>query len=168
MATSLSYLAGQTLEWVPTAAFKARYDLIGPSNSSIATLDMSNWSGKAVAHVPEGVLILQTKGMGWTQGRVEIYSVENSPRVATFQRARTGRLSMANGHQFTLVRTGWMGAKRFWKDATGTTTYIQMLPGGFSRKSQVVVLPPAAEIAELSLLLVLGLYNKIVDNRNGA
>ena len=42
MTSSLSYLVGQTLTWVPTAAFKARYDLIAPDNTTLATLDMSS------------------------------------------------------------------------------------------------------------------------------
>jgi hypothetical protein len=40
--------------------------------------------------------------------------------------------------------------------------------GGFSRKSNVVVFQAAAEVPELSLLLVLGLYNIIVDRRAAA
>jgi hypothetical protein len=47
MTSSLSYLVGQPLTWVPTAAFKARYDLIAPDNTTLATLDMSSWTSKA-------------------------------------------------------------------------------------------------------------------------
>jgi len=35
MASSLSYLIGQPLIWVPTATFKARYDLIAPDNTAL-------------------------------------------------------------------------------------------------------------------------------------
>ena len=172
MATSLSYLVGQPLAWVPTATFKDRYDLIGPGNAPVATLDMSNWSSKANAQVPEGTLFLHKEG--WTGLKVAVYSVEGGPLIANYQRKWTGtsgQLSLADGRQFKWGKANFWGTQKAWTDPTGKTAYVQLSTssaGGFSRKSSVVVFPPAAEVPELSLLLVLGLYNIIVDRRNAA
>jgi hypothetical protein len=170
MATALSYLAGQTLAWVPTAAFKDRYDLIGPGNAPVATLDMSTWTSKANAQVPEGTLFLHKEGLIGL--KVAVYSGDDGPLVANFQRKWTGtsgQLTCADGRQFKWGKANFWGTQKVWTDPTGKTTYVQLSTssaGGFSRKSNVVVFGPAAEVPELSLLLVLGIYNIIVERRD--
>jgi len=172
MATALSYLVGQPLAWVPTATFKDRYDLIGPGNAPVATLDMSNWSSKANAQVPEGTLFLHKEG--WTGLKVAVYAVQGGPLIANYQRKWTGtsgQLSLADGRQFKWGKANFWGTQKAWTDPTGKTAYVQLSTssaGGFSRKSSVVVFPPAVEVPQLSLLLVLGLYNIIVDRRAAA
>ena len=96
------------------------------------------------------------------------------PLIANYQRKWTGtsgQLSFADGRQFKWGKANFWGTQKAWTDPTGKTAYVQLSTssaGGFSRKSSVVVFPPAAEVLELSLLLVLGLYNIIVDRRNAA
>lgn len=169
MTTSLSYLVGQTLTWVPTTAFKARYELIAPDHTTLATLDMSNWTSKATALVPEGTLFMHRED--WSGLKVAIHSVEQGPLIATYQRKWTGtsgQLAFPDGREFKWGNVNFWGTQKAWTDPTGTTTYVQFSSGGFSRKSSVEIYPQAAEIPELSLLLVLGLYNILIERRDMA
>lgn len=169
MTSSLSYLVGQPLTWVPAAAFKARYDLIAPDNTTLATLDMSSWTSKAHALVPEGTLFLHKEG--WSGLKVAISAVEQGPLLATYQRKWTGtsgQLLFPDGREFRWGKVNFWGTQKAWTDPTGTTAYVQFSVGGFSRKSSVVIYPQAAEIPELSLLLVLGLYNILIERRDAA
>lgn len=167
MASSLRYLIGQELTWIPTATFKARYDLIAPDNTTLATLDMSNWTSKANATVPEGTLFMHKEG--WTGSKVTISTVEQGPLIATYQRKWTGtsgQLLFPDGREFKWGKVNFWGTQKAWTDPSGTTAYVQLSGNGFSRKSTVMIYPQAAEIPELSLLLVLGLYNILIEKRD--
>jgi hypothetical protein len=169
MTSSLSSLVGQTLTWVPTAALKARYDLITPENTTLATLDMSSWTSKANALVPEGTIFMHKES--WSGLKVAIYSVEQGPLLATYQRKWTGtsgQLVFPDGREFRWGKITFWGTQKAWTDPTGKTAYVQFSAGGFLRKSTVVIHPQAAEIPELSLLLVLGLYNMLIERRDAA
>lgn len=169
MASSLSFLVGQTLTWVPTAILKARYDLIAPDNAALATLDLSNWTTKADARVPEGTLFLHKEGFSGL--KVAIYSVERGPLVATYQRkwiGTSGQLVFPDGRAFKWSRTNFWGTQKAWTDPSGQTTYVQFSTGSFTRKYRTVIYPQAASIPELSLLLVLGLYNILLERRAAA
>ena len=166
MNSSLSSYIGQTLTWVPTATFKDRYSLIAPDNTTLATLDMSSWTSKAHASVPEGTLFLHKEG--WSGLKVAIYTAEQGPLVATYQSKWTGtggQLIFPDGRQFKWSKTNFWGTQKAWIDPNSNTTYIQHATRGFSRKSTVVIHPQAAAIPELSLLVVLGLYNILIEKR---
>ena len=169
MVTSLSDRIGQTLIWMPTATFKDRYDLIAPDGATLATLDMSSWTSKAHAAVPEGSLFLHKEG--WTGLKVAIYAVEQGPLIATYQGKWTGtggQLIFPDGHAFKWSKTNFWGTQKAWTDSTGNITYVQHATRSFSRKSTAVISPQAAAIPELSLLLVLGLYNILIEKRKAA
>jgi hypothetical protein len=169
MTSSLSSFAGQALTWVPTAAFKARYDLIAPDSTTLATLDMSSWTSKANAHVPEGTLFIHKEG--WSGLKVVLSLGEQGPLLATYQRKWTGtggQLLFPDGRAFRWGKVNFWGTRKAWTDPTGNTAYVQFSVGGFSRKSTVEVHPQAAEIPELSFLLVLGLYNILLERRDAA
>ncbi len=169
MTSSLSYLIGQELTWVPTAAFKARYDLITPDNRPLATLDMSNWTSKANAYVPEGTLFMHKES--WSGLKIAISLGEQGPLIANYQRKWTGtsgQLLFPDGREFKWGKVNFWGTQKAWTDLTNTTVYMQFSKRGFSRKSTVVINPAAEAIPELSLLLVLGLYNIIVEERDAA
>ena len=169
MASSLSYLIGQPLTWIPTATFKARYNLIAPDNTTLATLDMSNWTSKAHASVPEGTLFIQKES--WTGRKVAIALGEQGPQIATYQRTWTGKngqLVFPDGRAFHWGKVNFWGTQKAWTDPTSNLTYVQFSAGSFSRKSNVDIRPQATEIPELSLLLVLGLYNILIERRDSA
>jgi hypothetical protein len=169
MATTLSNFVGLPLTWVPTAVLKDRYDLIAPDNTTLATLDMSNWSSKATAHVPEGTLFLRKES--WTGLKVAITAGEQGPRVASYQRKWTGtsgQLSFPDGRSFTWKKVNFWGTQKAWIDSVSNVPYVQFAIGKFSRKSTVTIAPQAMGIQELSLLVVLGLYNSIVEKRDQA
>jgi hypothetical protein len=126
MASSLSYLVGQELTWVPTATFKSRYDLIAPDGKALATLDMSNWTSKAYATVPEGTLFLRKEN--WTGSKIGISASEQGPLIAIYQRKWTGtsgQLIFLDGRTFKWSRTNFWGTQKAWMDLTGTTPYVQ-------------------------------------------
>ncbi len=169
MASSLSYLAGQELTWVPTMAFKARYDLVAPDSRVLATLDMSNWTSKAQASVSEGTLFIRKEN--WSGLKVGIYALEQGPLVATYQRKWTGtrgQLVFPDGHSYNWNKINFWGTQKAWTDSTGNTVYVQLSAKGFSRTSTVLIHPQATDIPELSLLVVLGLYNIIIERRDAA
>lgn len=169
MTSPLGYLVGQEITWIPTATFKSRYALVTPDNTTIATIDMSNWSSKAIASVPEGPLFLRKEGFSGM--RVAIYTVEQGPLIATFQRGWTGtsgQLQFADGRVFKWGKTNFWGTQKAWMDQTGNQLYVQFSSGGFSRKATVVIEPQAPEIPDLSLLLVLGFYNILLERRDSA
>ena len=169
MTSSLSTFIGQTLTWVPTAALKARYDLITPDNTTLATLDMSSWTSKANALVPEGTLFLHKEG--WSGLKVAVYASEQGPLIATYQRkwsGTSGQLVFSDGREFRWSKINFWGTQKAWTDPASTGVYVQFSTGGFSRKSSVVIYPQAADIPELSLLLVLGLYNILIERRDTA
>jgi hypothetical protein len=167
MTSSLSSFVGQALTWVPAAAFKTRYDLIAPDSTTLATLDMSNWTSKANALVPEGTLFIRKEG--WSGLKVVISQSEQGPLLATYQRNWTGtsgQLLFPDGHTFKWGKVNFWGTQKAWTDPIDNTARVRLSGGGFSRKSTVEIYPQAAEIPELSLLLVLGLYNIIIERRN--
>ncbi len=169
MTSSLRYLIGQELTWVPTAALKARYDLIALDNTPLATLDMSNWTSRANAFVPEGTLFMQKET--WSGLKIAISLGEQGPLLATYQRKWTGtsgQLLFPDGREFKWGKVNFWGTQKAWTDPTNTTVFIQFSAGGFSRKSNVLINPQAAGIPELSLLLVLGLYNILIERRDSA
>src|SRR6266700_3683141 len=144
MTSPLSYLVGQPLAWVPTAALKSRYDLVAPDGTVLATLEMSNWTYKAHASVPEGRIFLKQEG--WS-GRKVVLSLGE------------------NGRTFRWTKLNFWGTQKAWTDPTGNTTSIQFSSLGLSRKLAAQIHPVAAEIPELSSLLVLGLYVSLVEGR---
>ncbi len=85
MTSPLSYLVGQPLTWVPTAALKSRYDLVAPDGSVLATLEMSNWTYKNVPGVVQaGNLSLRTGAP--SAGRSSTFGAPRKPgqiRLAT-------------------------------------------------------------------------------------
>ena len=171
MTSSLGSLVGQTLTWVPTAAWKDRYDLIAPDKTTLATLDMKSWSwtSKAQARVPEGTLFMQREG--WFGQKVAISSVEQGPLLATYHSkwfGTSGQLVFPDGREFRWGKVNFWGTQKAWTDPTGTTAYVQLSTRVFSRTSTVVIHPQAAEIPELSLLLVLGLYNIVIERHAAA
>lgn len=167
MPASLNSFVGQTLTWVPTAAFKDRYALIAPDNSTLAELDMSSWSSKANALVSEGTLFMHKEG--WSGLKVTIYAGEQGPLIATFQRKWTGtsgQLLFPDGREFTWAKINFWGTQKAWLDSTGNTIYVQFTKQSFSRKPTVIIQPQASGTSELSLLVVLGLYNIHIEQRN--
>ena len=167
MVSSLSNRIGQTLTWVPTATFKGRYSLIASDNTALASLDMSSWTTKAHASVPEGTLFLHKDG--WSGLKVAIYTVEQGPLIATYQNQwaeNDGQLVFPDGRRFRWSMLNFWGTQKAWADSTGNITYVQYTTHSFSRKSTIVISPQAAEIPELSLLLVLGLYTTLIEQRN--
>jgi hypothetical protein len=162
MTSSLGSLVGQTLTWVPTPALKYRYDLIAPDKTPLATLDMGNLKNvKAV--VPEGTLFIHQEG--FLGSKIVISSGEHGPLLATYRSEESeyhhgGHLVFPDGRKFR-----W-DPQKAWTDPTGHTTYVHFSGGGFSRTSTAVIHPQAAEIPDLSVLLVLGLYQKTIFWRN--
>ncbi len=166
LTSSLGYLVGQTLTWVPTVALKDRYDLIAPDKTTLATLDMRFWTLTAKALVAEGTLFMHRER--WFSQKTDISSGEQGPLLATYHSKWTetsGQLVFPDGREFRWGKVNFWGTQKAWTDPTGTTAYVQLSDGVFSRKSTVVIHPQAAEIPELSLLLVLGLYNVISERR---
>jgi hypothetical protein len=168
MSSFLSPFIGQTLTWVPTATFKARFDLTAPDGSVLASLDLSNWSSKAQAQVPEGNLFLRARGFSGM--KIEISWGEDGPLVATYQRSwwgRGGNLSFADGRVFQWRAINFWGTRKAWTSPS-TTSYFEFAAGSFTRKVTVDVLPSAAQLPETSLFLVLGLYNILIERRAAA
>ena len=113
MTSSLRYLIGQSLTWVPTAALKDRYDLIAPDKTTLATLDVSNWTSKANALVPEGTLFMQREG--WFGQKVAICAVEQGPLLATYQRkgaGTSGQLLLPDGREFRWGRVNFWSTQK--------------------------------------------------------
>jgi hypothetical protein len=166
MSTIFTNFVGQPLTWKPTAILKDNYSLVALNNEVLATLDMSNWSSKASARVPGGVLFLHKES--WTGLKVGISWDEHGPKIATFQRKWTGtsgQLQFPDGRSFTWKRLNFWGTQKGWVDSLSNASYMQFSIGSFTRKSTVTIDPQAATIPELSLLIVLGLYNIIVERR---
>ena len=169
MATTFSNFVGQPLTWIHTALLKASYDLVAPDNATIATLDMSSWSTKATARVPEGTLFLRKEG--WTGLKVAVSLDENGPTLATYQSRWTGtsgQVVFPDGRTFDWNKTNFWGTQKAWIDPVSKVPSIQISIGSFSRKSTVIIDPQAVEIPELSLLVVLGFYNILVEKRRQA
>lgn len=169
MTSSLRYLIGQELTWVHTAAFKARYDLVAPDSTVLATLDMSSWNSKAHATVPEGTLFMHKEN--WSGLKVGIYAAEQGPPIATYQRKWTGtsgQLLFPDGRSFKWGKINFWGTQKAWTDLTGNTSYVQFSAQGFLHTSNVLIHLQSADIPELSLLAVLGMYNIIVERRDAA
>ena len=163
MTSSLSDLVGQPLTWFQIGSLKTCYKLYAPDKSVIATYPTERsggWFGErwkeAKALVPDGTgtlfLYREDKGV------VAISAVEQGPRLATFD----GRaLEFPDGRGWLIwdhIKRGWLEHdQRVWRDRTETTTYVRFSQEGWTRTVHVEIYPPAAEIPELSLLLVLGI-----------
>jgi hypothetical protein len=183
--TSMSDFAGQSLIWVRGAP---GWNLIAPDNSVIATfpVERKGWAvgvagrrwKKAKAIVPDGTgaLFLNEEGQrpNW---HIAIYADEQGLPLAIYEepwlvfpdgrRLIWGRIDFFSA----LVELRRYGTMSYggggWADPTGPTTYVEFRDG--MRKKRVIIYPRAAEIRdpELSLLVVLGLYNMYVENIKG-
>ena len=108
---------------------------------------------------------------GFLGSKIVISSGEHGPLLATFrfgddQYRYPGKLVFPDGRTFLWGWPSSRGSQKAWTDPTGHTPYVHFSGGGFSRTSTAVIHPQAAEIPDLSLLLVLGLYNKTIFWRN--
>ncbi|MBA2682846.1 MAG: hypothetical protein H0U76_31190 [Ktedonobacteraceae bacterium] len=95
---------------------------------------------------------------------------EQGPLIATYQPKWTGisgQLTFPNGRSFKWKVINFWGTQKAWTDLTGNSVYVQ-ISKAFSRKSTVSIYPQAIEIPELSLLVVLGFYNIVVERREAA
>ena len=167
MTSSLNYPIGQELAWVPTGALKGYYDLVTSDSTVLATLDMSSGNSKVHATVPEGTLFFWNENVSGS--KLDISASEQGPPIATYQRKfgiTNGQLTFLDGHSFKWSRTNFWGTQRAWTDTTSTTPYVQFSTKGVSSKFGVVIHPPAANRPELSLLVVLGLYNTLKERRS--
>lgn len=172
---SMSNFIGQPLTWVGS-------DLITPDNSVIAKFPVETsgrWAGiekirwkTAKALVPDGTGTLFLNGEGPNPDYpldVAIYTVEQGPRLAFY---REPFLEFSDGRKFCWGRIGLFKAfKRLsywgagvWVDEAFTTTYV-VIRDGFRRR-RVDIWPAAAKLhdPDLSLLLVLGVYNIYIEN----
>lgn len=169
MTSPLHSQIGRPLTWVPTATFKTSFDLTSPDGTTFSTLDMSSWTSKAEASVPEGTLFFYNEG--WSGRKVAISTIDQGPPIANYQRKWTssrGQLSIPDGREFTWSRLNFWGTQKAWTDATGSIPYVQFFLHSFSRRVDVEISPQAAEVPELSLLVVFGLYNILVERRSAA
>lgn len=179
--TSMSDFVGQPLIWVRRGR---PWHLITSDNSVIASFPVETsgsslgiglagkrWK-KAKAIIPDGTgtLLLNEDGRD-----VAIYSAEQGPRLATY---REPWLVFPDERKFTWGRASYSDALRHlsyalkhlsylyagaWADAENRA-YVVIRDG---RERRVEICPAAAELRdpEVSLLLVLGLYNMFIENR---
>jgi hypothetical protein len=150
---------------------------------------------KAKALVPSGTLFPDGAIFLCREGEdITISAVEQGPRLATYkcewsqlvfpdkrvfwwgqpnfwateklpdQVKAYNNLNCTGVNRFLHVTRAYLTQKA-WTDQTGTTVYVQF--SDWTRKSDVVIYPPAAEIPELSILLVLGLDNILFGRREG-
>jgi hypothetical protein len=182
--TSMSDFAGQPLTWVKRLK---GWDLMASENSVIATFPVET-SGrfavgmkgkrykKAKAIIPDGTgaLFLNEEGQD-----IAIYTVEQGPRLATYSEpwlefpdgrkfnwSRAGFFDSLGHLNYALKHRSYYGAGA-WQDAKGDIPYV-VIRDAWS-KHRVDIYQAAAELRdpELSLLLVLGLYNIFIENRQG-
>jgi hypothetical protein len=192
--TSMSDFAGQSLTWVsrgavwqlitPDNSVIATFPL-ETSGSHVGIAGIRYKKAKALIPDGTGALFLNGDGPHATPLNVAIYSVEQGPRLATYIKPW---LMFADGRTFlwdrvllisallNLRRDGLKALKRGgagdWtlvKKIAGTNdttriTYVGIRDGMYHH--HVDISPRAAEVGdpELSLLLVLGLYNIDVEN----
>ena len=170
--TSMSDLAGQSLTWVPSRKF---WELIASDNSVIATFPVeksttrlvgiagTRWE-KAKALIPDGTgaLFLNAEGRD-----VAIYTIEQGPRFAIYKEPW---LVFPDGRRFLWVRVSFSlkylnrSGEGAWMNEAHTITYVEIRDG--MRKKHVDIRPAGARMLdpELSLLLVLGLYNIYIED----
>ncbi|GCE07053.1 hypothetical protein [Dictyobacter aurantiacus] len=169
MVSPLNQLVGQSLTWVPTATFRSSFSLVAPDNTTLATLDMSGWRSKASATVPEGSLFIQPQG--WSTRNIAVYAFENGPLLATYQGkwfGTSGQLSFPDDRALLWHKVNFWGNQKAWTDPASDSPYVQFSSNGFSRKASVTLYPEAAALPDLSLLVVMGLYNILIERRNEA
>lgn len=180
--TSMSDFAGQPLTWVRR---RKVWDLIASENSVIATFPVETSGGfglgvagkrfkKAKAIVPDGTgtLFLNEEGRD-----VAVYTVEQGPRLATY---REPWLEFPDGRKFSWCRAGFFDSLKHlsyalkhlsyygagaWADAKGDIPYVVIRDGMSNHRVDIYQATAELRDPELSLLLVLGLYNIFVENR---
>jgi hypothetical protein len=166
MPASLDAFIGQPLTWTPTDAFRDRYTLVTPDNTTLGNLDISTHSSTGHATVPGETFFMHKEG--WTDLKLNIYADEQSPPIATFQRqwaGKSGQLLFPDGREFKLAKTNFSGTDKAWYDATGKIIYVQFTQGAFSRKAVMTILPQAASLTELPLLVAFGAYIIHIESR---
>lgn len=186
--TSMSNFVGEPLIWVRR---RRPWDLIASDNSAdnsaIASFPVETsgsslgiglagkrWK-KAKAIIPDGTGTLYLNEDGQN---IVIYSAEQGPRLATyrdpwlvfpderrFNWSRAGYLDSLRHLRYALKHPEYYGAG-VWTDAENHA-YVVILDG--ARNHRAEIWPAAAELRdpEVSLLLVLGLYNIFIENRQG-
>jgi hypothetical protein len=174
---SMSDFVGQPLTWVWRRKF---YELMASNNSVIATfpaekkyrfalgLGGARWK-KAKALVPDGtgVLFLNEEGHrpDW---HVAIYSVKQGPCLAVYDEPW---LVFDDGRRFRWERAGFSfkyldrSGEGAWMDEDRTKTYVQIRDGMREHRVDISAWASKMRDPELSLLLVLGLYNIFIENR---
>jgi hypothetical protein len=182
MMISMSKFVGHPLTWISRRGGRY-FDLTASDNSVIpvnsviaqfpwqATGHYVGFGGrrwdKAKALIPDGTGLLY---LNEEDGNIVIYrgeqpTGEQGLRLATYQEhpLKESWLEFPDERRFTWDRWGEKG-RGSWVDKTSTTTYVVIHDG--YRERRVDIQPPAAEMrdSELSLLLVLGIYNMDTEN----
>ena len=167
MTTSLNEFIGQEMLWQPTAAMKARYELVA-GNQMVASFDMSNWGSSSIAQTPDGIFSIKRDGVFKPRVNVRAGS-EAGTMLASFKQnwSSGGDLQFTDGRTFTLRKTNFWGSKKAWLDATGQII-MTFQAKSFSRTVGVSVAPEAAVFPDLPLLAALGLYIIILIKREAA
>ncbi len=156
---------GQELLWSPTKFLKDQYEL-SVSDIVLATLDVSQWSSKAIATSAEGTIEIKKDGI--FRQRFHIYLAGSNTLIGVLKNGWGGRkLELPDGRVYSWKNASFFGSKRVWIDEQGNNL-IYCHKYGFGRKMSVTIDPYAATVPELALLIIAGLYISVLTAREQA
>ena len=131
----------------------------------LATLDVAGFGSDATAQAAEGSLTIEKRGFFNTTYHISNGEMELA--VFTPDWGNSGTLQFADGRTFLWDHTGFLRGEYAWKD-NANTVYMRFHSSFGGGKLYVVVESLAADIAELSLLTILGRYLEKMQQRRRA
>ena len=167
MATQIREFVGQELIWIPIGfnplSLKGNYQLVA-GTTALATLDMSNWA-TTIATMEEERFIITHEGRN--EGPVTIRTTEFGPALAVYNGGLKGGTLHINNHLYRWENLDFFQKQKAWMSDTGTP-FIHLQIPLMSGEVRLSIDSQAADIPELSLLVIMSLYLVIMNRRNMA
>ena len=160
-------LTGHPLKWVQPK-MRMEYDLL-TGETGVATLKFrSSWGTLAFADSGDGSWTF--KRVGFWQNRASIRVTGSEQDLAVFTNntwSQGGTLEIAGGKRYKATTTFWM-TRMEWKTEEEQPLVAFHIGGFFKQTADVEILPLAAQLPELPVLVLFGWYLILMLHQDAA
>jgi hypothetical protein len=145
---------GYEIFWESASFFGSTYQLVA-ANQVLATLAFDFWGNSAIATAPEGAFSIERQGI--FNHRYHVYYAGQECAVYTPDWLSSGTLQFMTGKTFYWRSIGFLSGEMAWRD-TSDYPFMRFRSSFWGAKYYITIEPQTGNIAELSLLAIMGRY----------
>jgi hypothetical protein len=165
----IAELAGKGLKWEQPSSMKMEYVLLADGETAATLKFRSSFGSLATAECADGYWTF--KRVGFFQTRVTIRRCNSEEEIASFRNntwASGGTLTLPDGRAYRATTNFWNTKYEFLTETGDALLVYQRIGGFFRLSSSVEIRPPAAGLAELPWMVILGWYLIILLHQDDA